>query len=143
VTEIRIDHPTGVRFSNVDEIPDDSFLIRDVGGVEIGVTRAGGRYFAVRNICPHHSAPICRGMVYGTMLPSRPGTYEYGFEHLVVVCPWHTWEFNLETGRPMFTNGKGRLRTYPVAVHQDAVYVDPTGRPLSTTAGDTRDENEN
>lgn len=105
------------------EVPEGIFKIVEVGGVEIGLTRSGDRVHAVRNVCPHMHAPICRGRVMGTMLPSGPGDFVFGLEEQVVVCPWHQWEFNLDTGKPLFTNAKGRLRTYPVEVHDGVVHV--------------------
>jgi len=114
----------GQAVCKLDEIPEGQFKIVTLGEVEIGLTQGGGRIYAVRNICPHMSAPICRGRVLGTMLPSEPGEIVFGLDDQVVVCPWHQWEFSLETGRPVFTNAKGRLRLYPVEVRDGLVHID-------------------
>jgi nitrite reductase/ring-hydroxylating ferredoxin subunit len=118
----------GVPVCELGEIPEGLFKIVILGDVEIGLTQSGGRVYAVRNICPHMSAPICRGRVLGTMLPSNPGEFVFGLDDQVVVCPWHQWEFSLETGRPVFTNAKGRLRLYPVEVHEGRVHIDVDAR---------------
>ena len=83
----------------------------------------GGRLYAVRNVCPHQGAPLCRGTVSGTMLPSAPQEYVYGMEDRILRCPWHGWEFHLDTGESL-TNAKRRVRTYPVTIDGDSVFID-------------------
>jgi nitrite reductase/ring-hydroxylating ferredoxin subunit len=113
----------GIRVAALDEVPSDRCLIVTVDGIEVGLVRDGDEFYAVRNLCPHQSAPICQGRVAGTMLPSQPGVLNYGLDRRVLICPWHQFEFDLETGRPLFTNFKGRIRTYRVTVADDNVYV--------------------
>jgi nitrite reductase (NADH) small subunit len=62
----------------------------------------GGDLFALENRCAHHGGPLCHGRVSGALLPSAPGEYRYGREGRVVTCPWHGWEYDLETGRTLF-----------------------------------------
>jgi 3-phenylpropionate/trans-cinnamate dioxygenase ferredoxin subunit len=72
-------------------------LIARVGGREIGVlTGRDGRLTAVRNRCPHHGAPLCRGTL-GERVGGSPGRWE-PTGRLVVRCPWHGWEFDAATG---------------------------------------------
>lgn len=120
--------------ATLEDVPDDRFLIVDVEGTEVGVIRDGDELFAMRNLCPHHGAPLCRGRVTGTMLPSAPGDLAYGMDRRVVSCPWHQYEFDLRSGRPIFTNVRGRARTYSVSVVDDDVYValDRPTKPRST-----------
>ena len=66
------------RVARTDEIPETGGLIVAAGGVEIGIFRVGARVVAWRNVCPHMAAPVCKGNVAGTMLPSRVYEYEYG-----------------------------------------------------------------
>lgn len=112
-----------VRVAALDDVPEDTFLVVDVDGVEIGIVRDGDELHAVRNSCPHHGAPLCLGRVTGTMLPSEPGAMAYGMDRRVVTCPWHQYEFDLASGRPIFTNVRGRVRTYDVAVRDGDVYL--------------------
>jgi nitrite reductase (NADH) small subunit len=123
-----------VRVASTYQVPVDEFLICSVDGVEIGVAFADGKYFAVRNVCPHQGAPICQGSIAGTMLPSEPGEFRYGMDHRVLVCPWHQFEFGLETGRPVFTNVKGKLRLYPVVVKGTDVFVELRRQPLISSS---------
>ena len=97
-------------------------LIVTVKERSIGVFNVNGEFIAVLNICPHELAPVCRGRVGGTTLPSRPGEYCWGREGEIVACPWHGWEFDLLTGK-MLADERIRLRRYPVEVRDGTVYV--------------------
>ena len=112
------------RVGHLSEIPGREALIVDVNGRSIGVFNVDGRLYAVRNVCPHKQAPLCRGTVEGTMLPSKPGELEYGYEDRVLKCPWHGWEFDLETGECLFGVSGRRAKTYPVEFRDDQVYVE-------------------
>lgn len=102
------------------DFPVGEMTIVDVAGIEVGVYHASdGSLRAVRNVCPHYAAPICRGTVSGTMVPSAPGTFEYGRDEQVLRCPWHGFEYDLSTGDPLYNATRGRLRTYDVTVRTD------------------------
>ena len=108
----------------VDDFPTGEFVILDVAGRDLGIIRLpGGEFRAVRNRCPHKAAPICRGIVGGTWPPGTPGVLSYGHEGQVLVCPWHGFEYDLQTGREMFGTGATQLRMYPVTVLDGQVHV--------------------
>jgi nitrite reductase (NADH) small subunit len=95
-----------------------------IRGREVGVIRtASGTFHAVLNVCPHQGGPVCRGHVGGTMLPGAPGTLSYGLEDRVIACPWHGWEFDLQTGEALFGVSTKRLLTFPVVVRDGRVRV--------------------
>jgi 3-phenylpropionate/trans-cinnamate dioxygenase ferredoxin subunit len=106
-----------------DELPPGSIRIVEAGGRSIGVLNADGRLFGVRNICPHQGAPLCEGVVSGTMLPSAPHEYVYGMENAVIRCPWHKFEFDLETGRSLHDPERMRVAVYRVAVEDGRVVL--------------------
>ena len=115
---------TEVRVGTVEDFPAGEFQVMDVDGKEIGLVRqADGTFHAVLNYCPHRGAPICRGFVSGTMLPSNPGELVYGREDQILRCPWHGFEFELETGKSAYTGSRIKLRKFPVEVRDDAVFV--------------------
>lgn len=91
-------------------------------GREIGVYNVGGDYYALRNYCPHAAAPLCVGKVGGVIHSSKPHTYEYDPDTVVVACPWHHWEFRIEDGTCL-TDERARVRTYGVSVEQGKVTV--------------------
>lgn len=104
------------------------FRVFELQGRPIGVVRTEQGFFAVRNRCPHQGADICAGLVTGTMEPSAPGEFSYSEDRLVVVCPWHRWEFELATGESYGQVTRKRLVTYEVEVEDGEVYVLMKGR---------------
>jgi 3-phenylpropionate/trans-cinnamate dioxygenase ferredoxin subunit len=108
--------------ANVADIPPGERLLVEVKKHSIGVFNVNGTFIAALNMCPHELAPVCRGRVGGTTLPSQPGEYKWGREGEILACPWHGWEFDLTTGK-MIADDKVRLRTYPVTVEDGVVFV--------------------
>jgi len=94
----------------------------EVKGHSIGLFNVGGEFVAALNLCPHELAPVCRGRVGGTTLPTPPGEYRWGREGEILACPWHGWEFDLLTGRAL-TDERVRIRRYPVTVVDDTIYI--------------------
>jgi nitrite reductase (NADH) small subunit len=106
------------------ELEDAKPRIVSVAGRSIGLIRSNGTVYAVRNVCPHKRAPICRGTLKGTMLPSDPSKFVFGLEDQVLQCPWHGWEFDLATGRTLCGGESKKLIRYPVTIKEEAIYVD-------------------
>lgn len=73
-------------------------LVARVGGREVGVLldRTDETVWGIRNRCPHHGGPLCLGRVRERET-GTPGRYELSGRR-VLRCPWHGWEFDLETG---------------------------------------------
>ena len=110
--------------ATLDQLDEAKPKLVAVAGRSIGVIRSNGNIYAVRNLCPHKRAPVCQGTVKGTMLPSDPNTFMFGLEDQVLQCPWHGWEFDLNTGRTLCGHANKKLTFYPVIVKDDAVYID-------------------
>lgn len=100
----------------VSELPIGERRIVDVKGRSIGVFNVHGEYYAIRNLCPHEGAPLCRGIVTGTTLPSQPGEYIWAKDGEIVRCPWHGWEFDITTGQSVFNPHKMRVKKYAVTI---------------------------
>lgn len=94
----------------------------EVKGHSIGIFNVNGTFVAALNVCPHELAPVCRGRLGGTTLPSPPGEYRWGREGEILACPWHGWEYDLLTGRAL-TDPRVRLRLYPVSVEEDTIFI--------------------
>jgi len=113
-------HPIG----RASALPPGSRTIVEVEGRSIGVFNVGGRYYALRNRCPHQGAPLCLGSIGGTTRPSAPGEYVWEREGEILRCPWHGWEFDITTGRSVFNPHRTRVRSYRVSVAGDAEGVE-------------------
>jgi len=129
----------------VSELPVGARKIIEVNGRSIGVFNIHGNYHALRNSCPHQLAPLCRGHITGTTLPSQPGEYNWGRDGEIIRCPWHGWEFDLTTGQSIFNPHKMRVKTYEVTVERggelvqqqvDADGKDPSVETFSVTIED-------
>jgi nitrite reductase/ring-hydroxylating ferredoxin subunit len=110
---------------SVSSFPPGSSKVVQVKGRSIGVFNDRGRFHALRNVCPHHGAPLCRGGLSGMMLPSEPHTYDYSDaeENRVLRCPWHGYEFRLTDGRSVTDPERMRVKTYRIEVEDDEVVV--------------------
>jgi nitrite reductase (NADH) small subunit len=103
--------------ANIDEVPEGAHKVVQVGGREIGIFNVHGHYYALPNNCLHQNGPLCRGSVSGTVESSeatgwRPTWVRDGE---VIICPWHTLEFDITTGRCL-ADPHRRLPTYQVDV---------------------------
>jgi nitrite reductase (NADH) small subunit len=107
-----------------EELLPGSVRVADASGHELAVFNVAGRLHAVRNRCPHHGAPLAAGRVGGTMLPSAPHEYRYGRDGEILRCPWHGYEFELESGHCLIDSERLRVKVYPVAVEDGVVVVE-------------------
>ena len=113
--------PRTLTVCRVDELPPGGRRIVEDEGRGIGVFNVEGRFYAMRNRCPHMAAPLCLGRVDGTMTSDRPHTYRMDFDTMIVSCPWHHWEYKLSDGRGI--TDTTAVRVYPVTVEDGQVVV--------------------
>lgn len=111
------------RAARVSEIPPGSRKIVEVEGRSIGVYNIQGAFHALRNVCPHQGAELCKGLVTAAVVSSGPGDFRFEREGEIVRCPWHQWEFDIKTGC-MIVDGKMRTKSYEVTVEKFGVSVD-------------------
>ncbi len=102
--------------ATVAEIPPGGRKIVEVAGRSIGVFNVNGRFYAVRNSCPHQGGPLCLGPTMGLVSADGPGEFRYEREGEILRCPWHGWEFDIRTGQSWFDPARVRVRRYEVAV---------------------------
>jgi nitrite reductase/ring-hydroxylating ferredoxin subunit len=86
--------------------PQSAKLVR-VAGKQIAVFNTSDGIRACDNRCPHEGYPLSEG----SLSPD-----------CILTCNWHNWKFNLDTGENLF--GGDRLRTYPLEVRVDEVWID-------------------
>jgi nitrite reductase/ring-hydroxylating ferredoxin subunit len=97
-----------------DLVPGRARLVT-LGGIEIGLFLSASGYRAYRNFCPHAGAPICRGEITRAAAAPPMGGSEYPAAREILRCPWHAWEFDLETGENL-AYPRCRLDAFPVEV---------------------------
>lgn len=84
-----------------------------------------GTLRVVADTCPHQAARMSLGNIERMWVSDTPGTHEQSESRNVLLCPWHGFEFDLETGGDPCVPGRPdlRLRTYRVEVEHDEVVV--------------------
>lgn len=97
------------------EISDGERRIVKADGISIGVYNIGGKFYAIKNVCPHAGAPLCEGHIQTTHRPGAVGEFEPALEGRVLRCPWHGWEFDIVTGKGLYDRNS-RVATYKVEV---------------------------
>lgn len=90
--------------------------IVSVGGRSIGVFRVGERFYGIRNRCPHQGGPLCLGHVLGDAVADAPGVARISTDPLRIACPWHGWEYDLDSGQSFMGGATAGVRSYGVAL---------------------------
>ena len=110
-----------------DGIPEHGRLVVDIGDTTVGIFRVGGKLFAYENSCPHMGGPVCQGLIIPAVreiVNDKQVSTGYAFDEaeMRIVCPWHGYEFSIETGSHP---GKHSIRLKPVVVDEEGgnVYV--------------------
>jgi 3-phenylpropionate/trans-cinnamate dioxygenase ferredoxin subunit len=104
------------------ELPPGTSTTVKAFGTTVAVFNVEGQVFALSNHCPHHGGPLCHGRISGAVLPSQPYEYRYGREGRVLTCPWHGWEFDIESGRTIF-DPSVRVKIYEARIEKDEIVL--------------------
>lgn len=113
--------------AQVEELPPGQRTIVRVSGREIGVFNVGGEFYALRNVCPHRGAPLCKGRLRPLITasderPAAPYEVAYAREGEILKCPWHLWEFDVKTGHALHDENLS-VRSYRVQQEGDEVVL--------------------
>ncbi len=114
--------------SRIGEVQDRKAVIVKVDGINLGIIRFDGKYYAYENTCAHQGGPACEGEIIGRMEceVSEKGSIlsEYvSSENFVVACPWHGVEYDLKTG-VCTANSELALRSFEVVVDGNEIKVE-------------------
>jgi nitrite reductase (NADH) small subunit len=71
------------------------------------VANVGGTISAMDNVCLHRGGPLGQGVIDGDK----------------IVCPWHGWQFNAQTGEAGH-NPAAKVKVYPIKVEGEDVMVE-------------------
>ena len=81
------------------------------------------RFYAFRGDCPHQGAPLWKGMITGLASGDRLGENRLTRLGQILRCPWHGFEYDLETGCSIVEEERLRFRTYQIRVEDERVYL--------------------
>jgi nitrite reductase/ring-hydroxylating ferredoxin subunit len=116
---------TEVVVGRLAEFPVGTHKVVRANGRRIGVFNIAGTFYALPNICPHQTGPLCEGRAAtGTLQADADSGWKprWVMADEVIACPWHGLEYHVPTGQclayPEIT-----LRRYPVSVRDGDVVV--------------------
>jgi nitrite reductase (NADH) small subunit len=117
----------GLIIGKASAFPDPGRQVVAVGGAEIGVFCVGGRFTAFENVCPHMGGPVCQGKIIPRVQEAVAEDktslgLRFSKDQINVACPWHGYEFDVQTGRHQ-GNPHLRLRPVPIEVVDGNVVV--------------------
>jgi len=107
--------PSKHRIGALAEIVEDEGRRFDIGELRIAIFRKGSRVYAVGDSCPHMGASLSDGYIDGRS----------------VICPWHGWVFDLETGASPFDE-EARVPVFRVLVENGDVFLEIEDGALGT-----------
>ncbi len=95
------------RVASTGEVVEDEPKAVRVGDHSIALFKVDGAFYATHNICTHEYADLSEGFVDGD----------------VIECPLHAGTFHIPTGKALSPPVTDDIRTYPVKVEGDDIYV--------------------
>ena len=99
-----------VKICGLEEAPAEGKVIEvQAGEFSICLANVNGELSALDNWCPHRRGPLGQGWIEGK----------------AVVCPWHSWAFDVRTGRAEYPEEE-RVDTFSVKTEAGDVFVDIT-----------------
>ena len=79
---------------------------REAGGKTLCLANLDVVFSVLDNVCPHRAGPLGQGWIEGK----------------AVLCPWHAWAFDLETGIAEPPE-QARVAVFPVRIEGGALQV--------------------
>ncbi len=121
----------------VSSFGDGERRIVSVGGRSIGVFRMGESFYGIRNRCPHQGGPLCLGHLLGDAVADAPGKARISADPLRIACPWHGWEYDLDSGQSFMGPAAAGVKSYGVGLEPGGTLLsDPTmARPAERVPG--------
>jgi len=119
--------PTEVYAGRITDFEDGRRALVDVDGREVFVFEREGRFYAYENVCRHMGGPVGEGMLIGKVEAilddqNRHLGDRFSTSEIHIVCPWHGWEYDIETGI-CAADRRIRLRRFEATTREGEVYV--------------------
>ena len=93
------------------------------GSIDVVVLRTpDGRVRALRDRCSHEGAPLSSGWLRPLMEGDDVGEISTSESCFVVRCPWHRYEFDVDSGRCPADPARARVKAYDV-IEEDGQLV--------------------
>jgi nitrite reductase (NADH) small subunit len=107
-------------------LSDGDHWVVAIDATEVGIFRIGDRVMAYENRCPHAGGPVCQGKIFNRveelLTPEKKSLGLRFSTRRNIVCPWHGYEFDIETGcHP--GNRALRLNAVQVEVRDGQIFI--------------------
>jgi nitrite reductase/ring-hydroxylating ferredoxin subunit len=114
--------------ADANEIEEGGRILVQIEGKPIGIFNIDGEYHAYLSWCPHQSGPCAEGNITGTQEATFDSDtleteLEYVSEGEILNCPWHGWEFDLNSRECISTNTVS-LPSFPVNIKDGKITVE-------------------
>jgi nitrite reductase (NADH) small subunit len=96
-----------VKVASLAQLADNTVTEVMVGAEPYAICNVGGRVTALSGVCLHRGGPLGQGAIHEGR----------------VVCPWHAWEWDCQTGSNDFDSAQ-KVATFPVTVQGDDVLLE-------------------
>ncbi len=118
---------TEVFAGRISDYADGQRVMVRVGTRDVFVFEREGRFYAFENVCRHMGGPVGEGMLIGKVesvldADQRHVRDRFSTTEIHIACPWHGWEYDIETGE-CAANRRIRLRRFEAVTRGDEVYV--------------------
>ncbi len=98
-----------VRLASLYAVPAGSAIQVELDGKAFALCNVDGEIYCVDGLCPHAGGPLGEGTLHGSIL----------------VCPWHSWEFDCRTGQvDGADDDEDAVQTYKTSVEGDDILID-------------------
>jgi nitrite reductase (NADH) small subunit len=100
--------PNFIKLASASELPSENRAKEfPCGDKVICVANVNGAITAMENVCLHRGGPLGQGTIEGGK----------------VVCPWHGWQWDPQTGQAVH-NPNAKLAVYPIKVENGDVMIE-------------------
>jgi nitrite reductase/ring-hydroxylating ferredoxin subunit len=110
-----LDLADSLEVCRLDELESGAIREVRVGKLHAAAVLHDGRVYVFQAQCPHRGGPLTRGALRARVTGERPGEMVLDPEHPVVTCPWHNFEYGLDTGQALW-NAKLCIRVFACEV---------------------------
>lgn len=93
--------------ARLEDLPPGRSMLVTAGVRQLALHNVGGTLHATSAHCPHRQGPMSQARHQG---PD------------IVVCPWHDWPFDVQTGQSPLIPGAS-VEVFPVAIENGRVFV--------------------
>lgn len=116
-----------IHVGHVSDLADGQRLMVRLDGRDVFIFEREDKLYAFENLCLHMGGPVGEGLLIGKVeaVLDESGAHlrdRFSTTEIHLVCPWHGWEYDIETGE-CAANRRLKLRRYQAVQRGEDIYV--------------------